>query len=253
MRRARRNLVGVAGFLLIWEVFGRSGVIRREFFPPPSTVLGTLSGLVVTPEFVRDALATILAWLIGIGLSVAIAVPAGLALGNVRVLRVAASAVIEFLRPIPAIAWWPLAFVLLEGYPQAKIALAVYASVWPILFNIIYALGEVDQQYIDTARSFGLSRLAIIVRVKLPDILPFALTGLRIAATFGLLVIVSTELVFGGVAGLGTYIVKHGEESGRMDIALAGAVLVGLLGYLSNGSLAFAARRVAAWSPGERQ
>jgi NitT/TauT family transport system permease protein len=252
MRRARRNLAGVAGFLLCWEIFGRSGIIRRDFFPPPSTVLETLARLSVTPEFIRDAVATILAWLIGIGLSIAIAVPAGLVLGSVRLLRVAASAIIEFLRPIPAIAWWPLVFVLLEGEPQTKIALAVYASVWPILFNIVYALGEVDQQYVDTARSFGLNRLDIVLRVKLPDILPFAITGLRIAATFSLLVIVSVELVFGGVAGLGTYVISHGEESGRMDIVLAGAVLVGLLGYLSNGTLAAMQKRVVAWSPGER-
>jgi len=251
MRRARRNLAGVALFLLAWEIFGRSGVLRREFFPPPSTVLATLGRLAGSAEFVRDVVATVLAWLIGLGLAIAIAVPAGLALGNVPVLRAGASAIIEFLRPIPAIAWWPLAFVLLEGGPQTKIALAVYASVWPILFNIIYALGEVDPQLIDTARSFGLGRLEIIVRVKLPDILPFAITGLRIAATFGLLVIVSTELVFGGVAGLGTYIIKHGEESGRIDIVLAGAVLVGLLGYLSNGSLAALQKRLVAWSPGE--
>ena len=253
MRRARRNVLGVAGFLLVWEIFGNSGVIRREFFPPPSTVLATLANLIVTPQFLRDAIATILAWLIGIGLATIIAVPAGLALGNVRLLRVAASTIIEFLRPIPAIAWWPLAFVVLQGGPQTKIALAVYASVWPMLFNIIYALGEVDPQYIDTARSFGLKRLEIILRVKLPDILPFALTGLRIAATFGLLVIVSTELVFGGVAGLGIYVIKYGEESGRMDIVLACAVLIGLLGYLSNGSLAVVQRRVVAWSPGERE
>jgi NitT/TauT family transport system permease protein len=252
MRRSFRNLAGVLAFLLVWEIFARSGVIRREFFPPPSTVLGTLARLVVTPEFIRDAIATILAWLIGIGLAVAIAVPAGLALGNVRILRVAASAIIEFLRPIPAIAWWPLAFVLLQGGPQTKIALAVYASVWPILFNIVYALGEVEPLYLDTARSFGLNRLEVIVRVKLPDILPFALTGLRIAATFALLVIVSTELVFGGVAGLGVYVIKYGEESGRMDIVLASAVLIGLLGYLSNGSLAAVRKRVVAWSPGER-
>jgi len=89
--------------------------------------------------------------------------------------------------------------------------------------------------------------------VKLPDILPFAITGLRIAATFGLLVIVSTELVFGGVAGLGTYVISHGEESGRMDIVLAAAVLVGLLGYLSNGTLAVAQKRVVAWAPEERR
>lgn len=251
MTRAGRSIVGVAVFLLIWEIFGHSGIVLKEFFPPPSTVLVTLGRLLLTEEFLRDVIATVLAWFIGIGISVAIAVPAGLALGNVPILRMAASAIIEFLRPIPAIAWWPLAFIILEGGPQTKIALAVYASVWPILFNIIYALGEVDPQLIDTARSFGMSRFEIIWRVKLPDVLPFAITGLRIAATFGLLVIVSTELVFGGVAGLGTYIVKYGEESARMDIVLAGAVLAGLLGYLSNGGLASLQKRLVAWSPGE--
>jgi NitT/TauT family transport system permease protein len=186
-----------------------------------------------------------------VGIAVAIAVPAGLALGNVRPLRTAAAAVIEFLRPIPAIAWWPLAFVLLEGGPQTKIALAVYAAVWPILFNIVYALGEVDPQFVDTARSFGLTRLAITGRVRLPDVLPFAITGVRIAATFALLVIVSTELVFGGVAGLGTYVIRNGEESGRMDVVLAGAVFAALLGHLGNNGLASLQRRFVVWSPGE--
>jgi NitT/TauT family transport system permease protein len=252
MRRVTRRIAGVAAFLLVWELFGHSGVVRQEFFPPPSIVLNTLARLSVTDEFLRDVIATVLAWAIGVGISVAISVPAGLILGTVRLLRLAAGAVIEFLRPIPAIAWWPLAFVILEGGPQTKIALAVYASIWPILFNIIYALGEVDQQFVETARSFGLSRLAIITRVKLPDILPFAITGLRISATFALLVTVSTELVFGGVAGVGTYVIRHGEESGRMDIVLAGAVLVGLLGYASNGGFAALQRRFVVWSPGER-
>lgn len=251
MTRLYRGTIGVVLFLLAWEAFSRSGILLRDSFPPPTTVFATLGRLLVTDEFLRDLLATVLAWLISIGIAVAIAVPAGLALGNVRLLRVAAAAVVEFLRPIPAIAWWPLAFVLLQGGPQTKIALAVYAAVWPILFNIIYALGEVDPQYVDTARSFGMSRFAIAGRVKLPDVLPFAITGLRIAATFALLVIVSTELVFGGVAGLGTYLVRYGEESGRMDIVLAGAVCAALLGYLGNTVLAGLQRRFVVWSPGE--
>jgi NitT/TauT family transport system permease protein len=246
-----RGIVGVVVFLLVWEAFGRSGVLLRDYFPPPSTVFGTLGRLLVTQEFLRDVLATVLAWLISVAIAVAIAVPAGLVLGNVRPLRVAVTSVIEFLRPIPAIAWWPLAFVLLEGGPQTKIALAVYAAVWPILFNIVYALGEVDPQYVDTARSFGMTRLEIARKIKLPDVLPFAITGLRIAATFALLVIVSTELVFGGVAGLGTYLVRYGEESGRMDIVLAGAVFAAVLGYLGNNGLAALQRRLVVWSPGE--
>jgi NitT/TauT family transport system permease protein len=249
--RLVRNVTGVAVLLLAWEGFGRSGILLEEFFPPPSTVLATLGRLLVTPEFVTDLVATVLAWAVAVGIAAAIAVPAGLILGNIRVVRVAASAIIEFLRPIPAVAWWPLVFVILDGEPQTKIALAVYASVWPMLFNIIYAIGEIDRQFVETARSFGMSRLRIALWVRMPDVLPFALTGLRIAVTFALLVIVSTELVFGGVIGLGTYIISHGEESGRMDIVLAGAVIIGVLGYLGNGGLAALQRRFVVWSPGE--
>jgi NitT/TauT family transport system permease protein len=214
-------------------------------------VFATLARLMVTTEFLRDLIATVLAWFIAVGIAAAIAVPAGVLLGTIRIVRLAASAIIEFLRPIPAVAWWPLAFVILDGDPQTKIALAVYASIWPMLFNIIYAIGDIDRQFVETARSFGMSRLRIAMWVRLPDVLPFALTGLRIAVTFALLVVVSTELVFGGVVGLGTYIISHGEESGRMDIVLAGAVIIGVLGYLSNGGLAALQRRFVVWSPGE--
>lgn len=251
MSRVVRNLAGVAVFLLTWEIFGHSGILLPQSFPPPSTVLATLGQLLATPEFLRNLVATLLAWLIGIAIAIGIAVPAGLILGNIRLLRLAAGTIIEFLRPIPAIAWWPLAFVILNGGPQTKIALAVYASIWPILFNIVYALGETDRQYIEAARSFGLSPLRIAVFVRLPDVLPFALTGIRISATFALLVTVSTELVFGGLPGLGTYVISHGEESGRMDIVLAVAVLVGLLGYLSNGLIAVLQKHFLVWSPGE--
>jgi NitT/TauT family transport system permease protein len=251
MVKLYRGTAGVAVFLLAWEAFSRYGVLLRDYFPPPTTVFATLGRLLVTGEFLRDVIATVLAWLIAVGVAVAVAVPAGLVLGNFRLLRVAATSVIEFVRPVPAIALWPLVFVLLAGEPQTKITLAVYAAVWPILFNIVYALGEVDPQYVDTARAFGLSRLEIIARVKLPDVLPFAVTGLRIAATFALLVIVSTELVFGGAAGLGIYVVRFGEESGRMDIVLAGAMCAALLGYLGNNGLAALQRRFVVWSPGE--
>lgn len=241
----------MAVFLLIWEGFGHSGVLNKEFFPPPSIVFATLANLLVNSEFMTDLVATLLAWLIGIGIATAIAVPLGLVLGNIRVVRIAASTIIEFLRPIPAIAWWPLAFFILKSGVQAKIALAVYASIWPIMFNIIYAIGEIDRKYIETAKSFGMSRLRITTWVRLPDVVPFALTGLRIAVTFALLVTVSTELVFGGQAGLGTYIISYGEESGRMDIVLAGAVITGVLGYISNGGLAALQKRYVVWNPGE--
>jgi NitT/TauT family transport system permease protein len=251
MRRFLRRLAGVAVLLLGWEAFSRSGVLRAEFFPPPSEVSVQLARMLGEAEFLRDLVATVLAWAIAVAVAVAVAVPAGLVLGSIPRVRTAVGAVIEFLRPIPAIMWWPLFYILIEDGPQTKITLAVYAAVWPILFNIVYALGEVDPGYLEAARSFGLGRVAILVRVKLPDVLPFAITGLRIAAAFALLVVFSTELVFGGERGVGVYLVRHGEESGRMDVVLAGAVLAGVIGVLSNGGFAALQRKLVVWAPGE--
>lgn len=251
MTRLIRNCAGVVVFLLIWEAFGRSGFLPKDFFPPPSTVASTLINLFTTPEFIRGLVATLLAWLLAFTISVAIAIPAGLILGNVRVARVATSALIEFLRPIPAVAMLPLAVIALGGGPSTKITLAVFSALWPILFNVVYALGQVDQQYVDTARSFGLSNLQIATKVKLPDVLPFALTGIRLSATVALLVVVSIELVGGGGGiGLGTYVMDHGEATARMDIVLSGAVIAGTLGVLINSGLAGLQRRLVPWGGG---
>jgi NitT/TauT family transport system permease protein len=251
MRRFVRRLTGVVVLLLVWEGFSRSGVIRKEYFPPPSEVSVQLGRMLGETEFLLDLVATLLAWLIAVAVAVLVAVPGGLLLGSIPLVRTAMGTVIEFLRPIPAIMWWPLFYIIIKDGPETKITLAVYAAVWPILFNIIYALGEVDPGYLETARSFGLGRLSILLRVKLPDVLPFAITGLRIAATFALLVVVSTELVFGGERGLGIYLIRYGEESGRMDIVLAGAVVAGVVGFLSNGGFAALQRKFVVWAPGE--
>jgi NitT/TauT family transport system permease protein len=250
MRRFLRQLAGVAALLLGWEGFSRSGVILREFFPPPSEVFVELLRMLGQTEFLLDLVATLLAWLIAVAVAMVVAVPGGLLLGSIPLVRTGIGVVIEFLRPIPAIMWWPLFYIIIKDGPQTKIVLAVYAAIWPILFNIVYALGEVERGYIDTARSFGLGRASILVRVKLPDVLPFAITGLRIAATFALLVVVSTELVFGGERGVGIYLIRYGEQSGRMDIVLAGAVVAGIVGVLSNSGFAALQRKFVGWAPG---
>ncbi|SEF27446.1 NitT/TauT family transport system permease protein [Amycolatopsis pretoriensis] len=237
--------------LLCWEGFSRSGALRREYFPPPSEVVVALVRMLGEPEFLLDLVATLLAWLIAVGVAVLIAVPGGLLLGSIPLVRTAIGAVIEFLRPIPAIMWFPLFSIILVDGAQTKITLAAYSAIWPILFNIVYALGEVERGYVETARSFGLGRWSILLWVKLPDVVPFAITSLRIAATFALLVVVSTELVFGGERGIGIYVVRYGEESGRMDVVLAGAVLAGIIGYLSNSGFAALQRKFVAWAPGE--
>ncbi len=249
MRGWIRGLTGLAGFLLLWELTSRSGLVRAEFLPPPSVVAVRLAVLAGDADFAADVLATVLAWAIAMGISVAIAVPAGLLLGSVPVLRSATRSLVEFLRPIPSVALIPLAVVLLGTGPATKITLAVYAAVWPILFNTIYALGELDPQRIETARSFGLGRAAILRRVALPSVAPFVVTGVRLAAAIALILVVSTELLAGGRGGgLGRFIDVSRSGGGAMDTVLAGAVVAGMIGYLVNVALEGAQRRWLGWA-----
>lgn len=249
MRNSVRSLLGVLAFLVVCEIVGRSGLAPREYLPPPSVVLTELVRLLGERTFLLDVIATVLAWFIALGISALIAVPAGLLMGNFAFLRNAAGAVVEFLRPIPSVALIPLVLVIAGGGPGAKIFLAVYAAVWPLLFNTIYALGEIDDALLDSARAFNVSRRDVLLRIKLPSVAPFVMTGLRLSASTALIVLISTEMLAGGSGGIGHFIFLASSGSGRMDLVLAGTLVAGLLGYLINAGMAGIQRRWITWAP----
>jgi NitT/TauT family transport system permease protein len=242
-----RGAIGFAGFLLVWELFSRSGAVREEFLPPPSTVLPRLAGLLAEGPFVADVVATVLAWLIALGIAALVAIPLGLLLGSVPAVATASRALVEFLRPIPSVALIPLVIVLLGIGPETKITLAVYAALWPLLFNTIYAMGEIDPVQVDTARAFGLSRSRILWTVQLPHAAPFVMTGVRISAGIALILVVSTELLAGGSGGLGQVIFDAGAGGGRMDVVLAATLLAGVIGFVGNAVLERVQRRWLGW------
>ncbi|MPZ80148.1 MAG: ABC transporter permease subunit [Actinophytocola sp.] len=248
MRPIYRNLIGLVGFFLIWEGAVRLDLIERVFLPTPTDVFATLADLLGQETFVRDVIATVLAWLIALAVAIAIAVPAGLLLGSLPSVRMATRVLVEFLRPIPPVALIPLIIMTLGSGPEAKVTLAVYASVWPILFNIIYALDDIDPLLVDTARSFGNSRLRVAATVALPHAAPFAFTGLRLSAAIALIVTVSTEYLAGSDLGVGAFIINGANSVGAMDEVLAGTIVIGAVGYLINEGLERLGNRMFRWS-----
>lgn len=246
--RLVRNLIGLAGFLLIWEGVVRLGFIDQVFLPPPTDVVVKVVRLLGDEAFLRDTIATVLAWFLAVLVAVAIAVPGGLLLGSLPVVRSATRALVEFIRPIPPVALIPLIVVAVGSGPEAKITLASYAAMWPILFNIIYALDDIDPLLIETARSFGGNKVRAFVTVALPYSAPFAFTGLRLSAAIALIVTVSTEYLAGSEIGVGAFIIDTYDNVGRMDLVLAGTIVVGLFGFVVNEGLERLGQRVFAWS-----
>lgn len=251
-RSTVRGLIGLVGFLIIWELASLSHVVDPRFIPPTHVVFGQIGRLFGTPAFDTDLIATVLAWMIAWAIAIMIAVPLGLLLGSVPGLRVATSAIVEFLRPIPAVTLIPVVIVAFGDGAQTKIILSVFIAVWTVLYNVIYGLHEVDPQFVDTAQVFRTNRLRIALLVKLPCVIPFALTGIRLSAALSLITIVSTEFLDGSGVGFGAYIYNNAETSGNMRIELAGVVIAGLLGYLVNQAVVGIQNKWFSWSPESR-
>jgi NitT/TauT family transport system permease protein len=248
-----RNLTGLLGFFLLWEVVVRAGLVDKLFLPPPSDVLVRVVELLGDVSFLRDVIATVLAWAIAMGISVAIAIPAGLLLGSVPWLRDATRSVIEFLRPIPSVALIPLVLLLIGSGPEAKITLAVYAAVWPILFNTIYALSEIDPVLTETAKSYGTTKTRMLTSVALPHAAPFVFTGIRLSASIALILVVSTEFLAGAARGIGQFILEASSNSSQLDAVLAGTVVAGIIGYVINEGLERTGRRLFRWSTADAE
>ncbi|WP_081793284.1 ABC transporter permease [Intrasporangium chromatireducens] len=245
--RVGRGIVGVAVAVLAAQLLSVSGAISPTSLPPMFEVLGSTGHLFVDPSFLREVLATIQAAVTGLAIATAIAVPAGLVLGSFRLLNQAASAVVEFLRPIPSVALIPLAILLFGQGAQMKVSLVVYASVWPIFFNTIYGVRDVEPLAKETARIFRIPPLRVLTHVLLPSAAPFVATGIRVAAAIALIVTISAELLAGSADGLGAWILRMSSGGANLALVYAGTIFAGLLGLVVNWLLVRGEQRLFRW------
>ncbi|WP_019062776.1 ABC transporter permease [Streptomyces prunicolor] len=255
MNRRQELALGALGALLALgacEAVGRAGIVRRSYLPPASEVLARAVELAGDRTFLDDVAVTLRAWALGLGLACAIAIPLGLLLGSVPVVDDAVRAVIEFLRPLPSVALIPLVSLLLGTGTETEVTLITYASIWPILFNTVYGLGETDPLAKDTLRTFGFGRLSILLRVELPATAPFIVAGLRISAATALVLATATELLSGFGQGLGIFIAQAQLATDGTRDVLAGVVWAGVLGLVINGVLVWGERRAFPWRAGAR-
>lgn len=261
MSRLVRNVVGTVGVLAVCELVGRSGLVNPRYLPPPTVIAARLVELFNDRGFSLDVVQSVLSWAMALVIAVAIAVPVGIVFGSMPLVRSAFSAIVEFLRPIPSVALIPLAVVAIKTNPEIKVSLAVFGAVWPILFNTMHAMGDIEPVQVNTARAFNLGGWRMLTSVKLPSITPFVLTGVRISASIALILIISTEILAGGGSdsdelwergGLGTFIADAGAGADRMDLAIAGTFVAGIIGAAINLIFVVIQRRWVNWSDGDR-
>lgn len=255
LRRAGRGVGALGGVLVVLvlaELLTRLDILPSRFLPPPSVVFTTLLGQLGTAEAWWAILDTLRGWAIGLGLAVVIAVPLGLLLGSSELAYRATRPIVEFLRPVPSVALIPLVFLLFgRNLGDGKIFLATFAAIWPLLIQTIYGVRNVLPTQLDTARSFQIRRRDIALRVVLPSAVPYLATGIRIASTVALILVLTGEIVI-NAGGIGEQI-NLAREGGAVAVMYAFVVLSGVLGLLLNALFAWLERRVLKWHPSQRK
>jgi ABC-type nitrate/sulfonate/bicarbonate transport system permease component len=244
------GLAGLLGFGALLELAPRIGLVSARYAPPTSEILTTLAEQFGRGDFWLAVLDTLRTWLLGLAIAIALGVVVGVLIGSVPVLRAATASTIEFLRPIPSVALIPLVVVLYGGTMSATLVLVVYAAFWQVLIQVLAGVADIDPVASDTARSFHLDRWTRIRYLVWPTALPYAVTGIRLAATVALILTITGELVIGS-PGLGQEIATA-RTSGAVPVMYALIVVTGLFGVAANVLTRTAERRVLAWHPSIR-
>jgi NitT/TauT family transport system permease protein len=244
-----RGAAGVAVFLLLAEAAGRLGIISRSALPLTSAVLGQAALLAGNARFAADLGATLEAWAAGMAITVAAGVPLGIALGTLPGVRDATRAIVEFLRPIPSVALILLVGVLLGPGLRMSVTLIVYGAIWPVLYNTIAGIDDVDPLAKETNRAFGFSAFATIRMVSLPSAAPFIATGIRLASAVAIILDIAAGYITGPIngPGIGAYIAQEATGASNLTVILAATVWAGILGLALDLILLAAERRLLRW------
>ena len=243
--------IGLVIALALWQLGSVTGVISPRSIPAPTDIFVALVGLLGTGAFWLAVWTTVSVALFGIVVVIAIAIPLALAIHRSAGVRESTWFLIEFLKPIPPVALIPLGLLLWGPTEVLKLVLVVFASLWPLLTQLIYGLREVSGTALEMSKVYRLSPWQRTSRVVLPSVLPFALTGLRISVTIALIVAIVVEYI-GGVSGLGQDLVLS-QLNGLLVQTYAIILATGFLGLIFNGLLAALSRPLLFWHASERE
>ena len=202
--------------------------IRFENVPGPLPVWQSLLGHITESTFYLHIGASLRRIAISYSLAVALGIALGLLMGRSRLIRDIVSPYIELLRPIPAVAWIPLAILLLPTEEGSIIFITFMGALFPIILNTVHGVEQTPEVLVRAARSLGASQLTIFRHVVLPGALPSICAGLAIGMGVSWFSLLAGEII-SGQYGIGYFTWNAYSIIHYPDIVV-GMLAIGLLG-----------------------
>lgn len=259
LRAARKRetyigaLVGAGSilvFLLIWQLLCSTGIVDSRLLASPIEVIRAIFVKVTDPRpdgntLFANIFASFKLVLYGFLLALVIGLPMGLLMGWYRALDKLIRPIFEIIRPLPPIAWIPIIIVLLGIGTVAKSFIIFFTTFVPIVINSYTGIRETSQVHINFAKTCGYSNWKIFLTVGIPSAMPLTFAGMVIALGNGWGTLIAAEMLAAN-KGMG-YMIMMGRNYGRIDIIIAGMLVIGLIGLLLTGLIGKLENVVLKW------
>ena len=246
--RTRGVVRGITGFVVViglWQLLASGGWINAVLLPAPLQLFDTFVDMLRDGTLLRHVTASMERVVVGFLLAVIVGLLLGVLLGWFRSLSDFVKPVVEALRPIPPIAWTPIA-ILWFGIGNAPSYFLVFVgAVFPVFVNSYSAVRNIERSQINAALCLGASPRMVIFDVLIPASLPVIFPGLRIALGVGWMCVVAAELI-AAQSGLG-YMIQQSRVLLQTAQVVTGMITIGIIGFAMNALMTLLERRLIPW------
>ncbi len=229
--------IGTLAVLVPWEIAARSGIVDPSIFPSPILAISSAAEKLSATEVLDHMGWSLFRVFSGFLLGALAGITIGIVAGWYRTAGYLLRPMIELLRPIPPLAWIPLAIIWFGLGEPSKFFLIFLGAFFPVVTATYQGVTNVDPILIRAAQTFGLKGIDLLVRIVIPGAAPDLATGIRIGWGLSFGVLVAAELIAAD-KGLG-YMIMHARLLGYVDVIVVGIVLIGILNLLTDGMIAW--------------
>ncbi|RYG10183.1 MAG: nitrate ABC transporter, permease protein [Burkholderiales bacterium] len=229
-------LLGLGLLLLVWEMVSMG---TAASIPSPQDTFKQAIDIFSDPFYSKgpndqgigwNVLSSLKRVAMGFGLAAVVGIPVGFMIGRFSFLSRMFNPLISLLRPVSPLAWLPIGLLVFKGANPAAIWTIFICSIWPMIINTAVGVQRVPQDYMNVARVLNLSEWKIVTKILFPAVLPYMLTGVRLAVGTAWLVIVAAEMLTGGV-GIGFWVWDEWNNLNVKNIIIA-IFVIGIVGLV---------------------
>lgn len=235
LARLGYSIIGFSVMLLLWALIAA----RSPDFPGPRATLIVLVEMLANPFYIygpndmgigHQLWSSLVRVFFGFSLASLVAIPVGMLMGANRFCHRIFYPVVQILKPVSPLAWFPIGLVAFQSAGAATIFIIFITSIWPTLINTAFGVSTIPVDHKNVARVFGFSRWKYITKVVLPYSLPHIITGLRLSIGIAWLVIVAGEMLSGGT-GIG-FFVWDSWNALSLEKVISAILIIGMVGLI---------------------